>query len=112
MFAERYKPLMVRSEQRRHFEVYLEGLVSGLERKSIEPIATAHGLYRRPLQRFVGAGRWDDGAFLEELRTHVGEEIGERDAGAPADIPAWCRMTGHTLVSTQHPVYLIQRKED
>ena len=33
------------------------------------------------------------------------------DPGAPADIPAWCRMTGHTLVSQQHPVYLIQRKE-
>jgi tRNA 2-thiouridine synthesizing protein A len=33
------------------------------------------------------------------------------DAGAPADIPAWCRMTGHTLVSQQHPVYLIRRKE-
>jgi SRSO17 transposase len=79
LFADRYKPLMVRSEQRQHLGVYLEGLVSGLERKSIEPIATAHGLYRRPLQRFVGAGRWDDGAFLEELRIHVGEEIGERD---------------------------------
>ena len=34
------------------------------------------------------------------------------DPGAPADIPAWCRMTGHTLVATEHPVYLIQRKED
>ena len=34
------------------------------------------------------------------------------DAGAPADIPAWCRMTGHSLLFTQHPVYLIQRKED
>jgi tRNA 2-thiouridine synthesizing protein A len=34
------------------------------------------------------------------------------DPGAPADIPAWCRMVGHTLVSTQHPVYFIQRKED
>src|SRR5262249_2097513 len=31
---------------------------------------------------------------------------------APADTPAWCRMTGHTLLTTQHPVYLIQRKED
>jgi tRNA 2-thiouridine synthesizing protein A len=35
-----------------------------------------------------------------------------RDAGAPADIPAWCRMTGHILLSTQHPEYFIQRKED
>jgi tRNA 2-thiouridine synthesizing protein A len=34
------------------------------------------------------------------------------DAGAPADIPAWCRMTGHTLVNHQPPVYLIRRKEN
>jgi tRNA 2-thiouridine synthesizing protein A len=34
-----------------------------------------------------------------------------RDSGAPADIPAWCRMTGHTLVAEQHPVYRIRRKE-
>ena len=33
------------------------------------------------------------------------------DPGAPADLPAWCRMTGHTLVSQQHPIYLIRRKE-
>jgi tRNA 2-thiouridine synthesizing protein A len=34
------------------------------------------------------------------------------DLGAPQDLPAWCRMTGHTLVSQQHPVYLIRRKEN
>jgi tRNA 2-thiouridine synthesizing protein A len=33
------------------------------------------------------------------------------DPGAPADLPAWCRMTGHTLVSGAPPVYLIRRKE-
>ena len=32
-----------------------------------------------------------------------------RDPGAPQDMPAWCRMTGHTLVSQQHPVYLIKK---
>lgn len=32
------------------------------------------------------------------------------DAGALEDIPAWCRMTGHTLVSSSHPVYFIQRR--
>jgi len=35
-----------------------------------------------------------------------------RDLGAPADIPAWCRMTGNPLVGGQPPVYLIQRKGD
>lgn len=34
-----------------------------------------------------------------------------RDPGARADIPAWCRLTGHALVMEQHPVYLIRRKE-
>jgi len=34
-----------------------------------------------------------------------------RDPGAPADVPAWCRLTGHALVVEQHPVYLIRRKE-
>jgi tRNA 2-thiouridine synthesizing protein A len=33
------------------------------------------------------------------------------DSGAPADLPAWCRLTGHTLLSANHPVYLIRRKE-
>ena len=33
-----------------------------------------------------------------------------RDPGAPLDLPAWCRMTGHTLVSHEHPVYLIKRR--
>jgi len=34
-----------------------------------------------------------------------------RDAGAPADLPAWCRLTGHTLLAAEHPEYLIRRKE-
>ena len=32
------------------------------------------------------------------------------DPGAPADLPAWCRMTGHTLLEARHPVYLIRAK--
>lgn len=33
------------------------------------------------------------------------------DAGAPADLPAWCRLTGHALVAAEPPVYFIRRKE-
>ena len=62
-------------------QVYVEGLVSGIERKSIEPIATAHGLYRRPLQHFVGAGKWSDADVRGEMRRHVVEEIGDPGGG-------------------------------
>ncbi|MDY3562104.1 sulfurtransferase TusA family protein [Gemmata sp. JC673] len=34
------------------------------------------------------------------------------DAAAPEDIPAWCRLTRHALVSARHPIYVIQRREN
>lgn len=34
-----------------------------------------------------------------------------RDPAAPEDLPAWCRLTGHRLVSASHPQYVIQKKE-
>lgn len=77
VFADRYKPLMRRSEQGAHLEMYLEGLVSGIERKSVEPIATAHGVYRRPLQHFVGAGGWSDSAVRVQMQKEIVSEIGE-----------------------------------
>ena len=33
------------------------------------------------------------------------------DPGARADLPAWCRLTGHALVAAEPPVYFIRRKE-
>lgn len=32
------------------------------------------------------------------------------DPAAPEDVPAWCRLTGHTLVTAAPPVYRIRRK--
>jgi tRNA 2-thiouridine synthesizing protein A len=64
------------------------------------------------------AGDIGCGDLVLELRFRMGVmrpgqllQLTARDPGAPADIPAWCRMTGHTLVLEQHPVYLIRRKE-
>ncbi len=41
-------------------------------------------------------------------------EIIARDAGAAKDIPAWCRMTGHTLIEepsgTDGSTYIIRKK--
>ena len=34
------------------------------------------------------------------------------DPGAVEDIPAWCRLTGHSLISAEHPVYVIRRREN
>lgn len=34
------------------------------------------------------------------------------DPAAPEELPAWCRLTGHKLISTNHPEYWIQRREN
>lgn len=35
-----------------------------------------------------------------------------RDPGAPEDLPAWSRLTGHRLVRAEHPVYDFARREE
>ena len=73
---------------------------------------------RRDADREWDAGELGCGKLLVELRFRLegmapGQELKliALDAGARADIPAWCRMTGHTLMTQQHPVYRIRRKE-
>ncbi|MGH8402457.1 MAG: IS701 family transposase [Gammaproteobacteria bacterium] len=79
-FLGRYLPLFYRKEQRENAAVVVEGLLSGLERKTCEPIARAHGIHRKPVQSFVGRGAWDDEAVMAELRRHVKEELGDEQA--------------------------------
>ena len=78
-FIQRYLPCFYREEHRQHAEVILKGKLSGLKRKTTEPVAIEGGLKRRPLQLFVGAGGWDDDAVLGELRRHVKDELADAD---------------------------------
>ena len=62
------------------------------------------------------AGDRGCGELVLELRMRLGARpaghvllLIARDLGAPADLPAWCRMTGNALLSSDHPVYYIQR---
>ena len=48
---------------------------------------------------------------LDRMRPGQVIKVIALDPGAPADMPAWCRLTGHTLLEQEHPVYLIQRRE-
>jgi SRSO17 transposase len=76
-FLQRYLPRFYRSEQRANAVTVIRGLLSGLERKTCEPIAIEAGLARKPIQFFVGAGKWDDEDVMAEVRAHVREELAE-----------------------------------
>ncbi|MFQ5845654.1 MAG: sulfurtransferase TusA family protein [Planctomycetota bacterium] len=48
---------------------------------------------------------------MKELRPGQVLKVTALDPGAPHDLPAWCRLTGHELVHAHHPDYWIARKE-
>src|SRR3954462_5591735 len=79
-FLQRYLPRFYRAEQRAHATLVIRGLLSGLQRKSCEPIAVEAGVHRKPVQNFVGAGGWDDQAVMAELRGHVREALADPHA--------------------------------
>jgi SRSO17 transposase len=79
-FLQRYLPWFYRKEQRQNALLVIRGLLSGLERKTCEPIAREAGVARKPVQFFVGSGKWDDEAVMAELRRHVMEELSDPQA--------------------------------
>jgi SRSO17 transposase len=78
-FLDRYRPYFLRSEQRHNALLVLRGKLSGLDRKTCEPLAREAGVPRRTIQQFVGEGCWDDAAVRAELQAHVAEQIGHAD---------------------------------
>jgi tRNA 2-thiouridine synthesizing protein A len=67
-----------------------------------------------PSSRFDG-GSTGCGEMIIDLRMHFRKlgpgslvAILAEDEGAPIEIPAWCRTTGHALVGWSHPFYLVR----
>lgn len=64
------------------------------------------------------AGSMSCGDLVLELRLRMNDlapgtvlRVRATDPGAPDDLPAWCRLTGHGLLHTDHPEYWIRRRD-
>ena len=95
-FLQRYLPCFYRDEQRQLARVVLAGRLSGLQRKTCEPIATQAGRPRKPVQHFVGCGKWDDAAVLAELRRHVREVLADPTAVLVVDPSGFPKKGQHS----------------
>jgi tRNA 2-thiouridine synthesizing protein A len=70
-----------------------------------------------PAEAAWDAGSMGCGDLVLELRLRLSRvapggilKVTALDPGAPEDLPAWCRLTGHALVESNHPNYCIRRK--
>ena len=95
-FLERYVPLFYRKEQGHNARIVVEGLLRGLERKTAEPIAREHGVPRKPIQFFVGSGKWEDEAVMAEVRRHVVETLGDPQGVLVFDPSAFPKKGTHS----------------
>jgi SRSO17 transposase len=60
-----------RINSRQHLDTYVQGQLSDLQRKSVEPIAHAFGTPPRTLQEFLSLYRWDESALRDRMQQVV-----------------------------------------
>lgn len=49
--------------------------------------------------------------FMKKQPEQSSNVIRSLDPGAPLEIPAWCRLTGHKLDKADHPLYTIIKQQ-
>jgi SRSO17 transposase len=70
-FLHQFDGYFGRVTTRRYLDLYVEGQLGPLPRKSIEPMADAFGEPPRNLQEFLGLFRWDERGVRDELQQYV-----------------------------------------
>jgi SRSO17 transposase len=73
-FLKRFDDCFARKDTRAHLSVYVNGQLSDLPRKSVEPIALAADMPVRTLQEFLSQHRWQEDLARDRLQQIVAEE--------------------------------------
>lgn len=73
-FVARFDDCFVDHRSREHLPVYLQGQLSDLDRKSVEPMALKAGLPPRTLQEFLSLYAWDEVRMRDRLQRIVAVE--------------------------------------
>jgi len=84
-FLGTFRPYFATDRSFGHVGVYSRGLMSDLERKSVEPIALAAGSAVRTLQEFLTFHVWDEQAIRDMLQMR----IVARDMPVPGSAGPW-----------------------
>ena len=73
-YLQRFDDCFARKDTRGHLPKYVEGQLSDLPRKSVEPIALKAGVPVRTLQEFLSQHEWDHDRMVERVQEIVRTE--------------------------------------
>lgn len=96
-YAAQFAPAFARKDQAAWAHRYLSGLLSQLPRKSIEPLALAHGFPIRALQAFIAASPWPTQPLLEQHQHLVAQSLADDDAVLLVDESAIPKQGQHSV---------------
>jgi hypothetical protein len=81
----------------RHMYLYLQGLLSHLDRKNAEKIAALVGVERLILQAFIGTAPWDHRPLVKVLVGQVTDRLGEPDGVIAFDPSSFPKRGTHSV---------------
>jgi len=73
-YLSQFNKCFQRSDTRQHLGIYVNGQLSDLGQKSVEPIALKAGIPPRTLQEFLARYRWDEDAVRKQLHSLIASE--------------------------------------
>jgi len=73
-YLQQFDGCFARKDTRGHLSIYVQGQLSDLDAKSVEPIAVHAGVAPRTLQEFLAHYRWDEDRVRDRLRQLVIEK--------------------------------------
>ena len=92
-----------RWEPASHLYTYVQGQLSDLPRKSIEPMALHFGTPPRTLQQFLSLAHWDEDRMRQRLQERVANGHSKADAVGVIDETSYLKKGRHTPgVKRQH----------
>jgi SRSO17 transposase len=102
-FLHQFDDCFGRVTTRRYLDLYVEGQLSDLPRKSIEPMADAAGEPPRNLQQFLSRFRWDEDRLRDRLQQYVVRRHTHRDSVGVIDETSFVKKGKKTAcVQRQH----------
>jgi SRSO17 transposase len=97
---------------RRHLDTYVQGQLSDLHRKSIEPMAHAFGTPPRTLQEFVGLYRWDELAMRDRVQQRVARRHGHPHSVGVLDETSFVKKGDQTACVQRQYCGAVGKKEN
>jgi SRSO17 transposase len=79
-FLSEFDDCFGRREPSEHLRTYVQGQLSDLPRKSIEPIALHFGTPPRTLQQFLSLANWDEDRMRQRMQEEVANRYSDPDA--------------------------------